>query len=182
MGALAIIKKYYDAHPEAEKFLLEHSRQVALKAVEIAMRVRHLGPDVRFVEEAALLHDIGIFRTDAPALGCHGGHPYICHGVIGRALLEAEGMPLHALVCERHVGVGLTVEDIRENEFTCLPEHDMTPQTLEEKIVCYADKFFSKLGDPLTEKPLDEVRAQIEAYGPEKLKIFDKWAAMFGEK
>jgi uncharacterized protein len=182
MGPLAIIKKYYDPQPEAKAFLVEHSRQVARKALEVAMRVRHLGPDVRFVEEAAMLHDIGIFRTDAPPLGCHGGHPYICHGVIGRALLEAEGMPLHALVCERHVGVGLTVEDIRKNNFTCLPERDMTPQTLEEKIVCFADKFFSKVGDPLAEKPLEEVRSQIEGYGPEKLALFDKWAAMFEEK
>jgi uncharacterized protein len=62
-----------------------------------------------------------------------------------------------------------------------MPERDMTPQTLEEKIVCYADKFFSKVGDPLTEKPLGEVRSQIEAYGAEKLKIFDKWTSMFGE-
>jgi uncharacterized protein len=180
MGLLAIINKYYDPHPEAKAFLLAHSRQVAQKALEVAMKVRHMGPDVRFVEEAAMLHDIGIFRTNAPMLGCHGGHPYICHGIIGRALLEDEGMPLHALVCERHVGVGLTIEDIRKNKFN-LPERDMTPQTLEEKIVCYADKFFSKKGDPLKEKSLDEVRAQVEAYGPEKLAKFDRWAEMFGD-
>jgi uncharacterized protein len=181
MIPLDIIKKHYEEHPEALKFLLEHSRQVARRAVEVAMRVRHMGPDVRFVEEAAMLHDIGIFRTRAPMLGCHGGHPYICHGTIGRALLEEEGYPLHALVCERHVGVGLTVQDIMKNSFP-LPERDMTPQTLEEKIVCYADKFFSKDGDPLVEKPLDVVRGQIEAYGPEKLAVFDRWVNMFGEK
>jgi uncharacterized protein len=181
MNAVDIIKKHYAPHPEAMEFLLEHSRQVARRAVEVAMRVRHMGPDVRFVEEAAMLHDIGIFRTRAPMLGCHGGHPYICHGTIGRALLEEEGYPLHALVCERHVGIGLTPEDIKKNNFP-LPLRDMTPVSLEEKIVCYADKFFSKVGDPLEEKTIDEVRAQIEAYGPEKLAIFDRWANMFGEK
>jgi uncharacterized protein len=181
MNAVDIIKKHYADHPGAMEFLLEHSRQVARRAVEVAMRVRHMGPDVRFVEEAAMLHDIGIFRTRAPMLGCHGGHPYICHGTIGRALLEQEGYPLHALVCERHVGIGLTIEDIKKNDFP-LPERDMTPQSLEEKIVCYADKFFSKVGDPLEERTIDEVRAQIEAYGPEKLAIFDRWANMFGEK
>jgi uncharacterized protein len=181
MVPLDIIKKHYAECPDALSFLLEHSRQVARRAVEVAMRVRHMGPDVRFVEEAAMLHDIGIFRTDAPMLGCHGGHPYICHGTIGRALLEQEGYPLHALVCERHVGIGLTLEDIKKNDFP-LPLRDMTPVSLEEKIVCYADKFFSKVGDPLEEKTIDEVRAQIEAYGPEKLATFDRWANMFGDK
>lgn len=181
MDPVGIIKKHYADHPEALRFLLEHSRQVAVKAVEVAMRVRHLGPDVRFIEEAAILHDIGIFRTDAPQLGCHGGHPYICHGIIGRALLEQEGLPLHALVCERHVGVGLTVEDIKKNQFP-IPLRDMTPKSLEEKIVCYADKFFSKDGKPLEEKPLDAVRDFIARFGEDKLAVFDRWVRMFEEK
>ena len=28
-------------------------------------------------------------------------------------MLDSEGLPQHALVCERHIGVGLTMEDIR---------------------------------------------------------------------
>lgn len=162
-------------------FLLGHSRQVARKAVEIAKRVRYLNPDVRFIEEAAMLHDIGIIKTMAPAFGCRGEAPYICHGVFGREMLEAEGLPRHALVCERHVGVGLTIEDIREKGFP-LPMRDMLPESLEEKIVCFADKFFSKDGNPLEEKPLEAVRTEIARYGEDKLAVFDEWAELFRAK
>jgi len=178
---LEVIRKHYAKSPEALRFLLEHSRLVAGKAVEAAGRVAHLRPDVDFIEEAAMFHDIGIIGTHAPMFGCGGHAPYICHGVIGREMLEAEGLPRHALVCERHVGVGLTARDIEGKGFP-LPARDMVPVSLEEIIVCYADKFFSKNEGLFAEKPLEEVRAQIRAYGSEKLALFDKWASMFGEK
>ncbi len=59
-----------------------------------------------------MLHDIGIFLTNAPHIGCYGDKPYICHGYLGREILDKEGLPGHAMVCERHVGAGLTVTDI----------------------------------------------------------------------
>ena len=90
-----------------------------------------------------MLHDIGIFMTNAPQLGCYGDKPYICHGYLGRELLEKEGFPKHAIVCETHIGVGLTIADIEKNNFP-LPRRDMTPKTLEEQIVCFADNFFRK--------------------------------------
>lgn len=163
------------------RFLLEHSRLVAGKALEVAGRVAHMRPDAVFIEEAAMLHDIGIIRTRAPMFGCTGQAPYICHGVIGREMLEAEGLPRHALVCERHVGVGLTAREIEGKGFP-LPARDMVPVSLEEIIVCYADKFFSKNDNLFMEKPLEAVRAEIARYGEEKLALFDRWAALFGEK
>ena len=116
------------------------------------------------MEEAALLHDIGIFLCDAPDICCTGTLPYICHGVEGRRLLEAEGLPRHALVCERHTGSGLTVDDIVRQGLP-LPHRDMTPQTLEEKLVCYADKFYSKSGDIQAEKPFGRVLKSIARHG-----------------
>jgi uncharacterized protein len=156
--------------------LIAHSKAVARKALEVARQVPHLEPDLRFTEEAALLHDIGMIRTHAPGLGCHGDLPYICHGVEGRLILEAEGLPAHALVCERHVGAGLTVSDIRKNKFP-IPRRDMRPLSVEEKIVCFADKFFSKLG-VIKEKPLREVRITISRYGEDKLRDFDSMTAL----
>jgi uncharacterized protein len=179
MDPIGIIDRHYGPYPEARRFLLAHAGAVATKALEIAAGVGHLNPDAGFIREAALLHDIGMFMTDAPVFGCHGEKPYICHGVLGRQLLEREGMDRHALVCERHVGVGLTAGDIRENGFP-MPERDMTPQSLEEKIVCFADKFFSKNGDPLAQKPLSVVRVQIKRYGPGKLEVFEDWLHLFG--
>lgn len=179
MDPLKIIEKYYAPHPDAKRFLIAHAEMVTKKALSIASRLPQMNLDVRFIEEASMLHDIGIFLTNAPDLGCHGDKPYICHGYLGRELLEKEGLPRHAIVCETHVGVGLTIEDIKKNRFP-LPLRDMTPKTIEEKIIGYADKFFSKSKDPLKEKPLDFVRRQIAAFGPEKLAVFDEWVRMFG--
>ena len=179
MNPVEIIRKYYNPESEAYKFLIQHSKMVAKKAVEVAERVRHLNPDIKFIEEAAMLHDIGIFLTHAPQIGCHGDKPYICHGYLGRELLEKEGFPRHAIVCETHVGVGLTIADIEKNNFP-LPRRDMMPKTLEEQIVCFADNFFSKDNEPLREKPISKAREFIGMFGEDKLKKFDEWLRFFG--
>lgn len=179
MDPLDIIEKYYDPDSKAYHFLVHHSRLVAKKAFEIAERARHLNPDIKFIEEAAMLHDIGIFYTNAPKIGCYGYKDYICHGYLGRELLEKEGLPRHALVCERHVGVGITAEEITSNNLP-LPERDMLPLTIEEKIICLADKFYSKSEhDLMHEKPLERVRRMVNSYGEGKLSIFDEWLDIF---
>ena len=138
-----LLKKYYPQSSIAFQYLHSHSIAVAELAVDIALKHPELNPDIEFIRTAALLHDIGIFMTHAPKFGCFGDHPYLAHGYLGRELLEREGYPDHALVCERHVGVGITQEDIMRNNLP-LPPRDMVPLTIEEEIVCYADKFFSK--------------------------------------
>jgi uncharacterized protein len=179
MDPLAIIEKYYDRNSTAYDILVGHAAAVAQKSLEIAKRLDYGRPDIEFINKAAMLHDIGIFMTNEPGIGCHGDKPYICHGYLGREILEREGLPRHALVCERHVGVGITVEDIDRNGLP-LPRRDMRPLTIEEKIICFADKFFSKKPDALgRERPLEEVRESIARYGPDKLKIFDKMSVLF---
>jgi uncharacterized protein len=179
MNPLDIIRKYYDAESTAYYFLIHHSRLVTVKALEIAGKVKELNPDLSFIQEASMLHDIGIFLTSAPKIGCYGYREYICHGYLGRELVEKEGFPRHALVCERHVGVGVTAEEVR-NSHLPLPERDMVPLSLEEKIICLADKFFSKSEhDLLHEKPLEKVRGMVADYGEDKLKLFDEWVKLF---
>ena len=103
----------------------------------------------------------------------------VCHGYLGRELLDREGLPRHALVCERHVGMGITLEEIETNNLP-LPQREMIPVSLEEKIVCFADKFYSKSEhDLLHEKHLETVREMIRAYGEDKLKSFDEWSQLF---
>lgn len=179
MEPIKIIEKYYSPGTGAYDFLLRHSKMVTRKALEVAEKVRHLNPDIKFIEEAAMLHDIGIFLTKAPHIGCHGDKPYICHGYLGREILEKEGFPRHAVVCETHVGVGLTVKDIEEKNFP-IPKRDMTPITIEEQIICFADKFFSKDNDPLKEKPIPKIREFIGRFGEDKLRQFDEWIELFG--
>lgn len=179
VNPIEVIEKYYEPESKAYHFLIQHSRLVARKALEIAEKAVHLHPDMRFIEEGAMLHDIGILYTDAPKLDCFGYKDYICHGYLGRELLEREGLFGHALVCERHVGVGITAGEIKNNKLP-LPQRDMIPLSLEEKIICLADKFFSKSEHELLhEKPLEQVREMISVYGLDKLATFDGWVKMF---
>ncbi len=162
----------------AYSILVHHSRLVADKALKVAARVCTHHPDFCFIEEAAMLHDIGIFLTNAPHIGCYGNKPYICHGYLGREILDKEGLPGHAVVCERHVGAGLTVTDIETGNLP-LPVRAMAPVTLEEKIICFADKFYSKnIGN---EKTISQIRKELKRYGESKLKQFDEWVVFFKE-
>ncbi len=181
MNPLTVIDEFFVPGSLEHNILMIHSKAVAAKALSIAKRVSHLNPDTSFIEEAALLHDIGIFLTDAPAIGCMGKHPYVCHGVLGRKLLEDKNLPRHALVCERHVGVGLTLDEIKSRHLP-LPLRDMTPISLEEQIICYADKFFSKKNkNNGREMPLDAVIKEIEKYGPDKVHRFMEWVKFFNQ-
>lgn len=182
MDPLKIIETYYTPGSKAHYVLLHHSMMVSEKAIGIAGRIRDYRPDRDFIREAAMLHDIGICMTNEPGIGCFGGRQYICHGYLGRELLEKEGLPRHALVCERHIGVGISLRDIQEKKLP-LPHRDMVPVSIEEQIVCFADKFFSKNPEfLLKEKPLERVREGIAIYGDEKLRVFDAWLRRFGNQ
>jgi uncharacterized protein len=179
MQPIDVIKEFYRPGTKSYATLVHHSEQVTQKALAVADRVPHLDPDLDFIAEAAMLHDIGIFETDAASLGCRGRHPYLRHGALGREILENMNLPRHALVCERHVGVGISREDIVAHGLP-LPIRDMRPVSIEEQIICYADKFFSKNGNGNgREKPVGEVLAEIEAYGPGKVEQFKTWLEMF---
>ena len=180
MDPIEIIGRHYAPASKSHRILLEHGRLVAEKALAAAARVPHLAPDLDFVTSAALLHDIGIFLTDSPTLDCHGREPYIRHGILGREILERLGLPRHGRVCERHVGVGLSAEDIRRTALP-LPERDMRPVSVEEQIICYADKFFSKNGsDTSREKSVAEILASLRPYGADKVERFLRWTELFG--
>lgn len=176
-----LLARYFTA--EALPLFLTHSRLVAGKAVRTAENHPDKeNLDLNFIWEAAMLHDIGVSLTSAPGLMCHGSAPYILHGIIGREILEKEGLPHHALICERHIGVGLTVADIKDQNLP-LPLRDMVPVTAEEKIVAYADLFFSKKPDTVTvEKPIEQVRRELARFGEKKLGILDEWIAEFTGK
>lgn len=173
-----IIDKYYPEGTRLRDIFMRHSRQVADLALDINRR-RGLGLDPDTVETAAMLHDIGIFKTDADGIDCHGTEPYIRHGILGAELLRREGMPEEiARIAERHTGAGITADDIRSMHLP-LPEGDYTPQTLLERLICYADKFYSKTRLD-SAKPLDSVRASMLRHSPETLKRFEKLHAEFG--
>lgn len=175
MNPLILLKKYFDGNEKGFVMVYEHSRLVAGKALTVAIAQGFDGSALKFVEEAALLHDIGVVGTGSPRLGCRGTAPYLCHGILGREILEREGYPEHALVCERHIGVGLTAEDIIRQDLP-LPHRDMTPVTLSERIICFADLFFTKKPNHIDrELTIDEVRQGLSRFGGGKVSIFESW-------
>ena len=179
MNPLDLLAQHYDQKSKTFKMLVEHGKQVARKALAAARQVPELKPDIEFIDTAAMLHDIGIFLTNSPDFGCYGKHPYICHGILGSALLKKAGHPEMALVCERHIGVGISIADIQLQNLP-LPSRDMIPISIEEQLICYADKFFSKNGNAEpAEKSIPEIIGNLKRYGPDKVKRFETWVKKF---
>ncbi|HSO20742.1 MAG TPA: phosphohydrolase [Desulfosarcina sp.] len=164
----ALITRHYPCGNPVRELLLRHGELVARKAIDILHRADWLDADRDFTVQAAFLHDIGIGRTHCPELGCRGVLPYVCHGFEGRKLLDPLGLKRHGLVCERHVGVGLSADGIRRRGLP-LPLRDMLPLSLEERLICYADKFYSKTDNGRREKAIDDIIAGLirhdEDYG-----------------
>ena len=83
------------------------------------------------------------------------------------------------MVAERHTGTGITVEQVIREELP-IPERDYCPQSLEEKIICYADKFYSKshLGEEVS---IDKIKYNIWKYGHEAILRWNELVELMGE-
>ncbi len=173
-----IFDKYYNENEKARNILLTHSRMVCDKALSIVQAHPELNADVETIKLGSMLHDIGIIKTNAPKIFCYGLHPYICHGVLGREILESEGLHELALISERHTGAGLSKEEIIQQNLP-LPHRDMLPKSIEEKIICFADKFYSKSGEPTKEKSLKKIRKDMAKYGQAQLERFNILCELF---
>ena len=178
MDYQSIIDKYYPSENELRRILLVHSRQVADRCLKIAKAHPELRLDVEFLEEAAMLHDIGICQCDAPSIQCFGTEPYICHGLIGGKMLRAEGFERHAQVCERHTGTGLSRQQIERQQLPLPLDISYEPEVLEDQVVCYADKFYSKTHLE-RERSVLEAAQSLEKFGEEGVKRFLGWAKLF---
>lgn len=177
MNPLDIINKYYLKNSNLYTILVEHSQAVTEKSIEIASKHPEFNVDIQFIREAGMLHDIGIFKTNAPSIHCSGHHPYITHGYLGSELLQQEGYPRHALVCERHTGTGISLEEIIAKNLP-LPHRDMQPISIEEQIICFADKFYSKSRLD-KEKSIDEIILEMSKLGENHSKKFKAWCNLF---
>lgn len=86
--------------------------------------------NIKLVEAGALLHDIGRSRSHD-----------VDHAVKGAEIGRELGLPNDVIqIIERHVGAGIPPSEARELGF---PEGHYVPETLEEKVVTYADKLAS---------------------------------------
>ena len=102
---------------------------MAKLALEMAgrLRARDLEVDVELVEAGALLHDIGRGRVHDAS-----------HSAVGGRMIRELGLPEElARIVDRHIGAGIPKAEARK---LGLPKGVYTPETLEEKLVAYADK------------------------------------------
>ncbi|MBP5170727.1 MAG: HDIG domain-containing protein [Bacteroidales bacterium] len=178
MKPIDLLQRYCQGNEALLEVLTVHSRKVADKALKLAAKHPELNLDLKFVEEAALLHDIGIVRCNAPSIHCYGEYPYVCHGYLGADILRSEGLPQHALVAERHTGTGLQHDYIVEQGLPLPLDRLYEPVSLEEQLICYADKYYSKT-HLYEEKSPERVEASLEKWGDASAERFRAWRKIF---
>lgn len=131
------------------------------------------------VRAGCLLHDIGVYRLFDGDGNLDGQH-YIRHGVLGHAILRAEGFPeTLCRFCSCHTGVGLTVDDIVRQRLP-LPVADYVAVSEEERLVMYADKFHSKSTPPKFHTA-DGYATYVGRFGTDKADAFTALRKAFGE-
>lgn len=59
----------------------------------------------------------------------------------------------------------------------------MVPVSIEEQIICHADKFYSKIGSSaLAPKPVSEILKGLMPFGLSKVEPFKNWLHLFNGK
>lgn len=161
--AVKLLKKYAQSH-EQFKMVYSHAKAVQKVALEIASKVD--GVDMELIRIGSLLHDIGRFHFPP-------GNKSIRHGIEGARILRKEGLPAIALIAERHVGFGITEEDIKRQGLD-LPLQDYMPITKEEKIISWADNlcFGDEVGT--VDEVIAKYKKEVGDYILEKIKRFEK--------
>ena len=109
--------------------VIDHVVAVTGFALDLAakMQAKGIPIDMQLVEAGALLHDLGRAKS-------HN----VDHGLVGSQIAQKLGLPQAVVnIIKRHVGAGITPE---EAAWLGWPKDNYMPTTLEEKVVCYADK------------------------------------------
>ncbi|MFW9951444.1 MAG: HDIG domain-containing metalloprotein [Candidatus Thorarchaeota archaeon] len=132
-----------------------HSLKVAEKALDIAEKIKLKEINMDLIEIGSLLHDIGRSKT-------HGFN----HALIGAKIIRERGLPESlAKICETHILGGLDKEDANQ---VGLPVRDFLPSTLEEKIICLADKYIAGTKEVSIEQ---RFKKWFEKYGKTEILI-----------
>lgn len=140
--------------------VIRHCKAVAEIAVQIAEKCANNGVhvDIELVQIGALLHDIGRAKT-------HG----VNHPIAGAEIARSRDLP-DSLVCiiERHLGGGISVREAREFSW---PKGTYIPETLEEKIVTYADKLIEGERRVPIEKTIQKLNERLGADHPSARRV-----------
>lgn len=115
--------------------VINHCIAVTDYALNLSCKLQQKGHtiDLSLVEAGGILHDLGRAKNHT-----------VDHAVLGGQMAETLGLPDEvSRIIKRHVGAGITHEEARTLGW---PIDTYMPQTLEEKIVCYADKRVDQSG------------------------------------
>ena len=109
--------------------IVNHCQAVAMAAKIVADEFRRRGHkvDEDAIIAGALLHDLGRTRIQT-----------VRHALVGAEIIKEEGVDDKVVeIVRRHVGAGISPEEAKT---LGLPDFDYIPRTLEQRIVCFADK------------------------------------------
>ncbi|MEM3437937.1 MAG: HDIG domain-containing protein [Nitrososphaerales archaeon] len=143
--AINLLKK--ENSPEV---LIKHSMTVSEVSTILVLALKEKGyyVDLDLVKIGGLLHDIGRVKTHS-----------VLHGYLGGKILRERGVDERiARIAERHVGGGISSEEAKK---LGLPDGIYMPESLEEKIVCFADKIVEINNVIPLEKTLDTLRKEL---------------------
>ncbi|MEM3403653.1 MAG: HDIG domain-containing protein [Nitrososphaeria archaeon] len=112
------------------RYIIDHCILVTKISQRIVNALERSGIKVNDIEviKGSILHDIGRSKEHS-----------VRHGFLGGEILRKGGYDEAIVkIVERHVGGGISKLDATKFG---MPERDFIPSTLEEKIVCIADKY-----------------------------------------
>ena len=151
--------------------VIRHVEAVSQLAVEIAQACRERGfkVDLELVEIGGLLHDLGRAKT-------HSVH----HAVIGAEIAESLGLPERVVsIIKRHVGGGITGREAKKLGW---PRDIYVPLTLEEKIICYADKLIEGSRRVPIEKTIEQLSKELPPSAIERMwRLHGEMLALVGD-
>lgn len=152
--------------------------QIVWEVSEQLIDNANLDVDRNIVEAGCLLHDIGVYALFDAAGNKLEDYNYMNHGVRGEELLKKERLPRELWrIASHHLGIGFTEQDIKKQG---LPfEHPYMPETIEERLITYADKFHSKTNPPRF-NTYESFMATATTFGDDIAERFEQLAAEFG--
>lgn len=143
--------------------VVRHVEAVSGLAVEIARVCKQRGHsvDLQLIEIGGLLHDIGRAKN-------HTVH----HAIVGAEIARSLGLPEPIIsIIKRHVGGGITSREAKKLGW---PRDVYIPQTLEEKIVCYADKLIEDSHRVPIEKAIESFSKELPPSSIERIRSLHK--------
>ncbi len=151
--------------------VVRHVEAVTELACELAQACKERGypVDLKLVEIGALLHDIGRSKT-------HTVH----HAVAGAQIAKSLGLPEPVIsIIKKHVGGGIAAREAKKLGW---PKGVYVPQTIEEKIVCYADKLVEGSRRIPIEKTVERFEQELPRSAVERIwKLHEEMLTFVGD-